>query len=183
MPKVKNHKILIRGHCDTVQFIPPYELAIAKRKWKKPRDKGSKPHNGTCIEEIEFSQSDGDSLRVREVASIDKEYTYLVKKYNLADVEFLYPSIADFTRAVEKAILTFDASKPDKSDIVKNGKSIGITDEQAKRLDAAGLRTIADVKAADLARLSTVLGIEANEAQTMRQAWWSDSDEPVVVED
>lgn len=182
MPKVKNHKILIRGHCDTVQFIPSYEMPLALRKWKKPRDKGAKPHKGVCCEEVEFEKEDGEQLRIREVGSIDKEYTYLIKKYNQADVEFHYPAMADFTKVVEKAILTFATSKPDKSEIVKLGKTIGLTDEQAKRLDSAGLRTIAEVKAADLARLSTVLGIEAVDAQAMRQSWWGD-DEPVVVEE
>jgi len=186
MPLVKTHKVLIRGHSDTAQYVPAYELPLVLRKHSGGLKGAKLPAAGKGAEEIPIDETSPAALLTREVSSIEAEFARLVAWYTPELVEKVYPDRDAFVAAVERAILTYSTVKSAPPEIMTRYKSLGITKDQAELAVAAGLKTVIALKGADLAALADALNLPADKAQALRQAWWradNPTDEviPVVI--
>jgi hypothetical protein len=171
MPYVKNHKLLIRDYSDVAIYVPAYEVPLAKLKHRAPRKGAKLTSMDKAIEEIPFGANTQPALAVRDISSINDEWNRVNRIYDFAIVSKVYPDIAEFTAAVEKALVTFSTAKQVKPEISTKYKSMGLTSEQAESCIAHGLPTPDSVRSADLAVLARALGVPVDKAQAIRAKW------------
>jgi hypothetical protein len=124
------------------------------------------------------------ALSTKNIEDVDREYKACAKAYTQPVMDAVYPDKDDFRKAVEKAILSYCARTEKPAEVILKAKSLGLATDQAKALADRGFRTVEQVKGLDLTKLSSILFIDPDKAQALRQKWWGADDEdkiPVIL--